>query len=130
MNYMHYIEIISWERDKVNRKYQVNPAGLLHYTIFCLFLQGRMKFTGRQFTKNGRKLDKRNISQYNKTAKLIEYCKSGIIFFMGEVYLFSACPKLNLIKCKFRFLWVCEIILFAKISLATIGVCVFVRLLR
>ena len=66
---------------------------------------------------------------YNESAKLIEYCKVGIIFFLGEVYPCCDAQKFENEKCKFRLLCVVIPIL-QLISLATIGVCVFVRLLR
>ena len=72
-------------------------------------------------------IDKHCIWVYNERAKLIEYCKVGIIFFLWKVYPLSSYKSLNLIKCKFRLLYVVIPIL-QLISLATIGVCVFVRL--
>ena len=99
-----------------------------------LILGGFLKALHEEFdtpntprTKALKPIDKYYIWEYNKRAKLIKYCKVGIIFFLGKVCPFSSRKSLNLIKCKFRLLR--EVIpILQLISLATIGVCFFVRL--
>ena len=67
---------------------------------------------------------------YNKFAKLIKYCKIGITVFFIEVgislssYVKNEFDKMQIPLCVYAYTT------FAMISLATIGVCVFVRLLR
>ena len=56
------------------------------------------------FCYDNKNIDKMRMLWYNEIAKLIEYCKLGIIFFLGEVYSFSSRKSLNWIKCKFRLL--------------------------
>ena len=52
----------------------------------------------------------------------------GMTFFMGKVYPFPARVKIEFVKIQIP-LCLCGYTDFAMISLATIGVCVFVRLL-
>ena len=50
-----------------------------------------------------KRVDKQAQAWYNEDAKLIEYCKMGMTFFMGEVYPFLARVKIEFVKCKFHF---------------------------
>jgi hypothetical protein len=63
----------------------------------------KMFATTNSLEKTFETIDKYGIWVYNKSAKLIKYCKLGIIFLLGEVYLFRFTQSMNLIKREFRF---------------------------